>query len=188
VAPWDVLLVSTAAHAARHRRVASSAILRGRGGSRLQTGVLVDGSGFAARRMGTIRISGKAEMADETSDRKQCPKDIPVGERMSHVATAASEAQQLKGSGQGETEKGSQYRVDPAEVERLIESWPEAPQTAARQMLERTASQRDDADEAVVVPQRPVEADAAHQRRDRAQLPDAAHRLPHAVHRLPRAR
>ncbi len=76
-------------------------------------------------------------MAEETSDRKQGPKDIRVGERISHIATAAGEAQQLKGSGQTETDKGIQYRVDRAEVERLIESWPKAPQTAARQMLEQ---------------------------------------------------
>ncbi|MDP9384381.1 MAG: hypothetical protein M3P50_03940 [Actinomycetota bacterium] len=58
---------------------------------------------------------------------------------MSHIVTAAGEAQQLKGSGQTETDKGNQYRVDRAEVERLIESWPKAPQTAARQMLEQYA-------------------------------------------------
>lgn len=71
------------------------------------------------------------------TEHRQGPKDIPTGERMSHLASATSEAQRLKGNGEAATENGLQYRMDAREVERLIAGWPKAPQIAAKQMLEQ---------------------------------------------------
>ncbi len=68
-------------------------------------------------------------------ERERGPQDIDTGERMATLARATGDATKHQARGEHETEEGARYTVDPAEVEALIARWPEAPQTAARQLL-----------------------------------------------------
>ncbi len=70
-------------------------------------------------------------------EREREPKDIDTGERMATLARATGDATKHRARGEHETEEGARYTVASAEVEALIASWPEAPQTAARQLLEQ---------------------------------------------------
>ena len=63
------------------------------------------------------------------------PKDLSTGERMATVGRAVANAIGHKTQGEHETEEGAHQRVEAAEVERIIEGWPEAPKNVARQML-----------------------------------------------------
>jgi len=71
------------------------------------------------------------------SEREQEPKDMDTGERMATLARAMGDAAKHKARGEHETEEGARYTVTPTSVENVIASWPEAPQRAARQMLEQ---------------------------------------------------
>ncbi len=62
---------------------------------------------------------------------------MDTSERMATLARAAADATKRKVRGEHETEGGTRHTVDLAQVEALIESWPEAPKQAARQMLEQ---------------------------------------------------
>ena len=65
------------------------------------------------------------------------PEDMETSERMATLAAASADAMKLEAAGEHETEKGLSYTVDTSEVERLIESWPQAPKMGAQQMLEQ---------------------------------------------------
>ncbi len=71
------------------------------------------------------------------SERDQEPRDIDTGERMATLARASADAAKHKARGEHETEGGTRHTVDLAQVEALIESWPEAPKMGARQMMEQ---------------------------------------------------
>ena len=73
-------------------------------------------------------------MTTESAEQPQ-PKDLNTGERMATVGRAVADAIGHKAQGEHETEEGARQRVEAAEVERIIESWPEAPKNVARQML-----------------------------------------------------
>lgn len=65
------------------------------------------------------------------------PEDVSTPERMVSVAAAKASAIGHKLKGEQETERGSDYAVDPADVEALIERWPTASRMGANQMLEQ---------------------------------------------------
>ncbi len=71
------------------------------------------------------------------SDQERGPKDISTGERMETLARASADAMKHKARGEHETEGGASHVVDRAQVEALIENWPDAPKMGARQMLEQ---------------------------------------------------
>ena len=71
------------------------------------------------------------------NDREQGPKDIDTGERMATLAAAKADAIIHKLRGEHETEEGTRYSADPAEVETLIDSRPNAPKMVARKLLEQ---------------------------------------------------
>ena len=70
-------------------------------------------------------------------EREREPKDMETGERMAGLAGAKMDAMAHKARGEHETEEGARYTVGLAGVHALIEDWPEAPKTAARQMIEQ---------------------------------------------------
>lgn len=63
-------------------------------------------------------------------------ESTPTGERMKSLVGATADAMRHKSEGEHETEHGARERVDAADVERIVASWPEAPQNGARQMME----------------------------------------------------
>ncbi len=73
----------------------------------------------------------------EVNERERGPEDMTTGERMAALAGAKADALQHKARGEHETEEGARSTVDPAAVEALLDGWPAAPETAARQMLEQ---------------------------------------------------
>jgi hypothetical protein len=56
---------------------------------------------------------------------------------MKELATSMADAMKHKARGEHETEAGARHTVDPAEVEALIEDWPNAPKMAARKMMKQ---------------------------------------------------
>lgn len=72
-----------------------------------------------------------------STDRNRGPGDVPTGERMATVGGAAMDAMKHKSLGEHETEHGAHQRVARADVERLVEDWPDAPKKGALEMLER---------------------------------------------------
>jgi hypothetical protein len=56
---------------------------------------------------------------------------------MAALASAQADALKHKVQGEHETEHGARHTVPLSQVEAMIESWPSAPKTAARQMLEQ---------------------------------------------------
>ncbi len=73
----------------------------------------------------------------DVSERDREPRDIDTSERMGTLARASADATKHKARGEHETEGGARHTVELAQVEALIQSWPEAPRNAARQMLEQ---------------------------------------------------
>ncbi len=71
----------------------------------------------------------------DVSEHKQGPKDLSTGERMATLAGATADAMTHTASGEHETEAGARSTVDVAQVEALLEGWPDAPKRAARQLL-----------------------------------------------------
>ncbi len=71
------------------------------------------------------------------NDRDREPRDIDTRERVGILAGAMTDAMSHAARGEHETEHGARRRVDLANVESLIESWPEAPKTIARKMIEQ---------------------------------------------------
>lgn len=71
------------------------------------------------------------------TERELGAEDVPTRERMATVAGAMMSAVRHKRRGEHETELGADYTVDPADVDRLIESWPKPPRMGAQQMLEQ---------------------------------------------------
>ena len=69
--------------------------------------------------------------------RKQGPADLPTSERIATLATAATDAVRHKAQGEHETEHGREFVVAISEAQRIIATWPDAPQKGARQMLEQ---------------------------------------------------
>ncbi len=72
----------------------------------------------------------------ETREQPQ-PKDLDTRERMETYGRAVVDAIEHKGEGEHETEHGARLTVDLAEVERIIEGWPDAQRNVARQMLDK---------------------------------------------------
>ncbi len=71
------------------------------------------------------------------SEREREPKDIDTGERLAGLASATADAARHKARSEHETADGAGHSVDPAQVEAVIGTWPEAPKMAARQMVEQ---------------------------------------------------
>jgi hypothetical protein len=65
------------------------------------------------------------------------PKDLDTGERMATTGRAVLQGIAHELRGEHETEEGARHRLDPVEVEGIIEGWPEAQRNVARQMLEK---------------------------------------------------
>ncbi len=63
------------------------------------------------------------------------PKDLDTSERMTTSGRAVLQGIAHEAEGEHETEKGALQRVEPTEVERIINSWPDAQKNVARQML-----------------------------------------------------
>ena len=68
-------------------------------------------------------------------EQRRGPGDLPTGERMATLAGAVTNAMGHKASGEHETQHGAALSVPLAEAERIIATWPAAPQKGARQML-----------------------------------------------------
>ncbi len=71
------------------------------------------------------------------SDEQPQPKDLDTGERMATTGRAVIQGIAHEARGEHETEEGARQTVDPAEVERIIEGWPDAQRNVARQMLDK---------------------------------------------------
>ena len=63
------------------------------------------------------------------------PLDLNTSERMATTGRAVFQGIAHEMRGEHETEEGARHRVELAEVERIIEGWPNAQQHVARQML-----------------------------------------------------
>jgi hypothetical protein len=61
---------------------------------------------------------------------------LPTGDRIATLAGATVDAISHKAKGEHETEQGRRQRVDAAEVDRIIESWPDAPKNGARGLID----------------------------------------------------
>jgi len=61
---------------------------------------------------------------------------LPTSERMATLAGATADAISHKVKGEHETEGGARQTVDDDEVERIIATWPDAPQHGARGLIE----------------------------------------------------
>src|ERR671932_1897065 len=73
------------------------------------------------------------------SDRHQQPqpKELSTGERMATTGRAVIQGIAHEARGEHETEEGARQTVAAAEVERIIDGWPEAQKNVARQMLDK---------------------------------------------------
>ena len=65
------------------------------------------------------------------------PKDLDTGERMATTARAVIDGVAREARGEHETEEGARQTVETAEVERIIDGWPDAQKNIARQMLDK---------------------------------------------------
>ena len=65
------------------------------------------------------------------------PKDLDTGERMATTGRAVAQGIAHEARGEHETEEGAGQRVTVAEVEKIIDGWPDAQKNVARQMLEK---------------------------------------------------
>ncbi len=71
------------------------------------------------------------------AEREREPRDIETGQRIGALGEAVADAAKHMAAGQHETEHGARERVQLSEAERLIDRWPKAAMTMARQMLEQ---------------------------------------------------
>lgn len=65
------------------------------------------------------------------------PQDLTTGERMRTHLGAVAEGFRRKAEGEHETEDAFGQGVERAEVDGIIDSWPEVPKNVARQMLDK---------------------------------------------------
>jgi hypothetical protein len=65
------------------------------------------------------------------------PKDLTTGERLKTTLGAVGQGIRYTVKGEHETEGKAHLRVEPAEVERIIDGWPDAQKNVARQMLDK---------------------------------------------------
>ena len=65
------------------------------------------------------------------------PQELDTGERLRTHLGAVAEGFRRKAKGEHETEHGARQTVERAEVESIIDGWPEVPTNIARQMLEK---------------------------------------------------
>lgn len=72
----------------------------------------------------------------ETHEQPQ-PRDLSTGERLVSTGRAVADAIGQKVKGTHETAEAAQDHVDIREVERIIESWPDAPKGIAGQMIDK---------------------------------------------------
>jgi hypothetical protein len=72
----------------------------------------------------------------ETHENPQ-PRDLDTGQRLTMTGRAVVDGIAHEVSGEHETEQGAGHVVPMADVERIIEGWPEAQKNIARQMLEK---------------------------------------------------
>ncbi len=71
------------------------------------------------------------------TNRDRAPEDISTPERMGVLAKATADAMGHKVRGEHETEEGAHQAMTREEVEAVIDSWPDAPKTVARKMMEQ---------------------------------------------------
>jgi len=71
---------------------------------------------------------------------EQQPSDIPTGARLADLGSAKLSAITHSLTGKNQDQSGTDYSVDPADVEALVADWPMAPRRAARQMIEQYGS------------------------------------------------
>jgi hypothetical protein len=64
-------------------------------------------------------------------------RDLSTGERMATTLRAVAQGVTHEASGKHETERAARQRTSVADVERIIQDWPEAPRNVARQLLEK---------------------------------------------------
>lgn len=65
------------------------------------------------------------------------PMDLDTGERLATTGRAVGQGIAHELRGEHETELAVRFSVAPAEVERIIEDWPESQRNVARQMLDK---------------------------------------------------
>lgn len=65
------------------------------------------------------------------------PEELSTGERLATYGGAAADGIRREAKGEHETEQGARHTVALAEVERIIDSWPDPPRRVARQMLDK---------------------------------------------------
>ena len=70
----------------------------------------------------------------ERGDQSQ-PKDLDTVERLATTGRAVAQGIAHQARGEHETEEGARQAVGAAEVEKIIDGWPEAQKNVARQML-----------------------------------------------------
>jgi hypothetical protein len=66
------------------------------------------------------------------------PTELSTGERLATTGRAVVQGVAHEARGEHETEAGARHRVDPAEVERIIDGWPDAQKNVAQQMLAKS--------------------------------------------------
>ena len=65
------------------------------------------------------------------------PLDLDTGERLATTGRAVAQGIAHEARGEHETQKGARHTVSTAEVEKIIEDWPEAQKNVAQQMIEK---------------------------------------------------
>jgi hypothetical protein len=75
----------------------------------------------------------------DTGEQPQ-PKDLDTGERMATTGRAVLQGIAHEARGEHETEAGARQTTDVADVERIIDGWPDAQKNVARQMLTKHGS------------------------------------------------
>ena len=63
------------------------------------------------------------------------PTELSTPERLATTGRAVVQGIAREARGEHETDEGARQRVEPTEVERIVEGWPEAQKNVARQML-----------------------------------------------------
>jgi hypothetical protein len=79
--------------------------------------------------------AAKKKTTETTKHEQPQPKDLSTGERLATTGRAVLSGITHEVRGAHETDKGAQYTVSEAEVERIIKDWPAAQKNVAAQMI-----------------------------------------------------
>jgi hypothetical protein len=76
-----------------------------------------------------------SETKDEARTGSVDMRDLSTAERMATTLRAVAQGVTHEATGKHETEQAARQRTNAADVQRIIEDWPDAPRNVARQML-----------------------------------------------------